>query len=257
MGQYGDVRTRETGSMISASAFSYTVLCGMMVLTYVKELPRIISSVVSRAGLQLYFFYAILLSGSRGPIILAILIMGVMFFGKQSVSKYRAINVMVLFVILVACAYWSFDEVIKLSVIDRSVNEGSGGRYEKLLLVFSMISQGTYSLTGVPDYIQQISEINNVSFSDNSFGTLLLVFGISALVPIFVIFYMALSFSRITHTILPVMVGLVCLSTTNSILWEPWIFYYLVAMALIFFSNIRHFNVQSDGRYVSNAMCLN
>lgn len=234
--QYGEYKTREAGTMVSASCYAYVLLSGMMVLAYIKELPWGISHYLLRLGMQLYFFVGILLSGSRGPIILAILSVVSMVFSKQSPIKNISIRSIILILSVTAGIYFGFDESIKASVIDRTVDGGTGGRYEKLLLVFSVLSQNIYFLVGAPLYIQATSEINGFMFSDNSFGTLLLVFGLAGLLPIAIIFYMMARVSRKTRTVLPVFIGLVCLSTTNSILWEPWIFYYLVAIMLILFS---------------------
>jgi hypothetical protein len=136
--------------------------------------------------------------------------------------------------IIMLCLYFGFDELIQSSVIHRTLEDGSGGRYEKLQLIYLLVSQDWNILLGVPLDLQNTARINGVGFSDNSFGLLLMNVGVSALIFFGLLLSVIIRFLRITHTKLPVFVGVCCLITTNSILWEPWIFYYLIAMTLIY-----------------------
>lgn len=231
-------RTREAGTMISASCYSYVLLMGLMILTYLDDLPFGLSKIQFRLGLFFFIFYGVLLSGSRGPIVLAIFLLSAMIMRKKSIVKNIPTRMFIVILSLFVFFYFGLDEIIKSGVFDRTLSEGSGGRYEKLLLGPLMLSQKFYLLTGVPVDVQVATEINGVGFSDNSFLMLLITFGIAALLPISCILYMLLRFSNLTRTKLPAIIGLVCLSTTNSILWEPWIFYYCVGMGLIFYCSV-------------------
>ncbi len=159
-----------------------------------------------------------------------------MLLGTKSVVKHILVRLIFSVILMALFVYLGFDAVIQSSVIERSVYEGSGGRYDKLMAAIQMLSQDIYPLIGVPKYVQIETIINGVSFSDNSFGLLLISFGVIAIIPIALILYNGWRFSKITKTILPICSGLICFGTTNSILWDPWIFYYSVSLALIYYS---------------------
>tara|TARA_R110000868_G_scaffold199956_3_gene447102 strand:- start:259 stop:1524 length:1266 start_codon:yes stop_codon:yes gene_type:complete len=225
---------RESGTVMSSSAFAYILLNALIVLTYVKNLPWKLDSVLYKLILMFILFYGILLSGSRGPSIAAILVIStwVFFSGKKGITVRGFIFCLGILLFL----YFQLDEKL-FGFAHRFRVESSGGRDEKLKLVFLMLSEGWYCLLGVPAYIQQTTLSNGVTFSDNSFGTLLLNFGITGLLPIVVLFYGAKFFLQATRLFLPVFVGFLCLATTNSILWDAWIFYYIAALILIYFSH--------------------
>jgi hypothetical protein len=202
-------RTRETGSMISASCYAYVLLTGLMVLAYVDELPFRLSKTQYRLGLFFFLLYGITLSGSRGPIILAIITLGSMVFCKQSVVKNIPMRVFIIIISIFLCFYFGFDELIQSSVFERTMSEGSGGRYEKLLLGPLLLKQNYYLLTGVPNSVQLATTINGIQLSDNSFVLLFVTFGIVALLPIFCFLYVMWHFSYLTRKKLPVIIGLV------------------------------------------------
>jgi hypothetical protein len=81
------VATREGGTLISVSTFGYVLLSGIMVLAYIKDLPWRLSAIPFKIGIMSYLFYGILLSGSRGPIILSLLIGSSMLFSKKTLKN--------------------------------------------------------------------------------------------------------------------------------------------------------------------------
>jgi len=229
--------TRESGTLISVSAFGYVLLCGIMVLVYIKDLPWRLSATPLKIGLMCYLFYGILLSGSRGPIMLSLLVGFSMLLSKKTLKNILpALAGFLLFAFL--STYIGAGAKIQYNLFDRYAADGFGGRYEKFILGFMIISQKFYYvLIGAPGHVQLSTTLNNFGVSDNSFILLMINFGVPAtLFLIFVLLYAAWHFVYHTDYIIPVIVGLVCLSTTNSILWEPWIFYYLLAMVFIWFN---------------------
>jgi len=228
-----DVSTREIGTLISSSLFGYFLLSGIYVLLYVKALPFKLEQPIWRYAGIFYLLFGIVLSGCRGAIILAILSIVFTFVGKNNISIRGR---MILLLFLVGFFVMSY-EIIHSSVLERTLHEGSGGRYEKLVLAWMLLSQDLYFLVGVPSYVTAATSINGIYLSDNSFALLLVTFGMLGLFFILSILWFNYTFIKSTKTVFPALSGLVCLSVTNAILWEPWLFYYITAMALIWYSN--------------------
>ena len=227
---------RESGTMISSSAFAYTLLCAMFVIGYIKDIPFGLSNWLIRITAIIFIFYGILLSGSRGPIILSLCIILFMLIRKDCVFGEYSMSLLFSLLILGGIIYFGFFDRIEAMVFTRTINEGTGGRFEKLQLVLDFLSNDLYLLIGVPDDVVNSTRINGLYFSDNSFGLILIKFGIMGLMPIIAMLYGGWRFVKLTRMLIPVIAGVVCLSTTNSILWEPSIFYYLVSMSLLFYS---------------------
>ena len=222
--------TREGGTLISSSCFAYLLLCGILLLVYLQELPWKYTGMRQRSAALIFFLFGIMLSGSRGPTILALLFILVFFLREWNIVKKPILFLLIVLIIVV-----SFKDAF-IHIVERFEINGSGGRYEKLQIAALLLSQDLYFFIGAPADVVSTTFINGVSLSDNSFALLFITYGCLSIVFFLSLFYFFWRFSKVTRTYLPALSGFICMCTTNSILWEPWLYYYVMTMVLIWFA---------------------
>lgn len=223
------IYSREQGILLNSSLYANFILLGLFLLVNKTKI------VVNKKNSYLHYFliaimiWGIVLSGSRYPIFISlILVVGYLF------SKKRSLLVQI-FIVCISITFFVYFLYPYLSgIIGRFLTEGTGGRGLKYLLALKLLFEKNilYLLLGVaPGIVGKTITDNGLCFSDNSFLEIMLLYG----VPFFIIwstFIVVLNKKVVllkkNTFILLYFIG--CLLLTNSILWEIWILYYWAAL---------------------------
>jgi len=225
-----DEGSGETGTLLVRSTFADVVVCGQFVLLAERRLPFTL-----RAAMMAVMFYAVGLSGARYPQVWSALLTAGLFINrKMDRAAPVALAVIVLAGMGMMLTGWTPFELQS----ELRFDQDSGGRGEKLGLVTEVLS--TYwplsAFIGVPQSAA-LSAItaSGVVISDDSYGEIAMDFGLTGLL-LFMTCLLAWMV-RWPLSILSTLMLLYFLSNlaiTNSILWDPWLFYFLVAWWLVY-----------------------
>ena len=219
---------RTRSMLLSASISANMILIGMFTLLYIYEKSIIRINFFLLIFALIIMIYAIMLSGSRFPQIIGLLIL-IYCFSK--VSTFKMI-ISFLFISILSTLYFSF---FQFDAIFR-FNEDTGGRFDKILLPIQLLLQNpTGFLIGVSSDIagNAISD-NGVGISDNSYFLVILLSGI-----LISIFYFTLIFSFINFKNkfliykIYVIYFILSFGVTNCILWEMWVSASVFAIILL------------------------
>lgn len=207
------------GSSISANH----IVCGMFIFITLKRLNILNIPFALFIAVQGMMMVSIFNTGSRFPITVAIVLFGLSVFYASAIGIKTVFN-LVMAGMMVFAIFYAFDNET-FQFLER-YGEGSGGRYEKMQLIFLFITNSaTDFLIGSSSYLVNSTTINNITLSDNSYGLILTSFGVP-----FGLAFVAFLFNILTRTrsdgfsILFLIYIILGLGVTNSILWEPWVF---------------------------------
>ncbi|MCG3110373.1 MAG: hypothetical protein MCM46_01000 [Candidatus Manganitrophus sp. SB1] len=215
-------RTREGGTL-GASIYANVIVCGMFLLATKRPTPTSLRSSILLTISIMVMLYAVTLSGSRYPIVIAGLL--TLTFFINSLSNWRqwvAIGMLAIFSII----WFTNMENVEFYSIFR-FSEDSGGRIDKLILPFELlIADMFHLLVGASNELTANTySSSGVGISDNSYWLLSLQFG-----PIFALFWFGFVVNLLMRDIVNnasfffLVYFLIGLGITNCILWEPWVF---------------------------------
>jgi hypothetical protein len=219
---------REAGTMLSASAFAAILVCGQFVLLGEKRLP-----LAAKFVLMILLTYAVTLSGSRYPIAVSALLV-LYFLATQ--GAMRAVSVLLSCGAIFALVMLWFGGLPFQAKAILRFDEDSGGRFGKLSTTIELLTDHWWHLLiGVPSRLEVMARtIDGLDISDNSYGLLAMQFGLPILI-VWVICLFAVVIRKPTSLsgLLILAYFLVNLSLTNSILWEPWLVYFSLALWVV------------------------
>jgi len=225
-----DEGSGETGTLLVRTGFADVVVCGQFVLLTERRIPFTL-----RAVMMTVMFYAVSLSGARyGQIWSALLTAGLFINRKMDRAAPAVLAAMVLAGIGMMLTGWTPFEIQS----ELRFHEDSGGRGEKLGLVTDVLSNywPLSAFIGVPNSAA-LSAVSatGVVISDDSYGEIAMDFGLTGLL-LFLTCLLAW-IVRWPMSILSTLMLIFLLGNfaiTNSILWDPWLFYFLVAWWLVY-----------------------
>jgi hypothetical protein len=225
-----DEGSGETGTLLVRSGFGDVVVCGQFVLLTERRIPFTL-----RAVMMAVMFYAVSLSGARyGQIWSALLTAGLFINRKMDRAAPVVLAAMVLAGIAMMLTGWTPFELQS----ELRFDEDSGGRGEKLGLVTDVLSNywPLSAFIGVPSSAA-LSAVTatGVVISDDSYGEIAMDFGLSGL-----LLFLTCLFAWLVRWPLSILSTLMLIfllgnfAITNSILWDPWLFYFLLAWWLVY-----------------------
>ena len=229
----------QTRSMLlGASISGNQIVCSMFVLVALVKSNFIRMNLWVSWILLLFMVYAVSLGESRYPIAIAIsLLVFNFFYHKLQHTKIVLVAVSVL--LLTSYVFSNFENWH----ISR-INEDSGGRIEKTILGFKILSDSVTNFSiGTSNFQAGNAAEQGYVLSDNSYFEVATSFG----VPFAVIFF-TLWFNFISRYIVNILslffLGylVVGLSLTNCILWESWLCLAMFSIAVV--GSIRHSSCQ-------------
>lgn len=224
-------KTREGGTL-GASIYANVIVCGMFLLAAKNSNQTSFRSsilfIISIVGM----LYAVTLSGSRYPIIIAGLLTFIFF--SNSLSNWRhwaATGVLALCSLILFMSM----ESVEFNAIFR-FDEDSGGRIDKLTLPFELITaKMLHLLVGASSELTANTfSSSGVGISDNSYWLLSLQFG-----PVFAFVWFGFVINLLKKNIvnhasfLFIVYFLIGLGITNCILWEPWVFLAILTATIL------------------------
>jgi hypothetical protein len=215
-------KTREGGTL-GASIYANVIVCGMFLLATKNSTQASFRSSILSIISVVMMLYAVTLSGSRYPIVVAGLL--TLIFFSNSLANWRywaAIGVLGLFSFI----FFTTMGGVEFNGIFR-FNEDSGGRGDKFILPFELITANMlHLLVGASTEVTANTfSSSGVGISDNSYWLLSLQFG-----PVFALVWFGFVINLLKQNIvnhasfLFIVYFLIGLGITNCILWEPWIF---------------------------------
>jgi len=220
------IRTRSM--LLSASISANMILIGMFTLLYIYEKSILKFNFYLLILTLIIMIYAIMLSGSRFPQLIGLLIL---IYSFKKVSTFKMIITFLLISIFLTLyfSFFQFEAIFRF-------NEDSGGRFDKVLLPIQLLLQNPMGLLiGVSsDLAGNAISDNGVGISDNSYLLVVLLTGI-----FISFFYFTLIFSFInpSNKILLykiyVVYFILSFGVTNCILWEMWVSASIFAIILL------------------------
>jgi hypothetical protein len=225
-----DEGSGETGTLLVRSGFADVVVCGQFVLLTERRLPFTL-----RAAMMAAMFYAVSLSGARYPQVWSALLTAGLFLNRKMDRAAPAVlAVMVLAGIGMMVTGWTPFEVQS----ELRFDQDSGGRGEKLGLVADVLADywPLSAFIGVPARaaLAAVTATGTV-ISDDSYGEIAMDFGLTGL-----LLFLTCLFAWMVRWPMSILSALMLiyllgnLAITNSILWDPWLFYLLVAWWLVY-----------------------
>lgn len=226
-------RTREGGTL-GASIYANIIVCGMFLLIPLNDKLSSYRASILLIISALVMIYAISLSGSRYPMIVSGLI-ALVFFARFFLNARRRLAMLFILITLALLLYLSIGDFEFFSIV--RLDEGSGGRWGKFVLPLVLVSQNILHLfIGVPDVIVTSSfTTDGYLMSDNSYMQILTRFGL-----FFISVYLICLIGILRQNIVDKLslyffiYFLVGLGLTNCILWEPWIFFAMLTLTILY-----------------------
>lgn len=226
-------RTREGGTL-GASIYANVIVCGMFLIVAGSSKSSRVRYVLLETMATLVMLYAVTLSGSRYPMIVAsLLTVGLL---SRSLLNWR--QMAVLLVVVAVASYYIFlnEEGVELLSIFR-LSEDSGGRIDTLIMPLVLLSDQFLSFLIGPSaelIVSTVSE-DGRGISDNSYMLMALQFG-ALFAIVWFAFFIDLLWRNVLNRIsfffmVYVLLGL---GVTNSILWEPWIFVAMLTGSILY-----------------------
>jgi len=218
------VRARDM--LLGSSIAANQIVCSMFMLMVLIKYRYFNVNVTLFLLLQLLMLYGALLTVSRYPIMVAMLITILSFL---TIGSFRKIIFYIVFFILVGKVALSLDEGIQLAFsnfIDR-LSAGSEGRWDKLLLPIYLLSESmtSFIIGSGHGQVENAFSADGATISDNSYMLVALEFGVP-----FAIFYFFYVIKQLRKLVIDWISSLfffyfiIALGVTNCILWESWMF---------------------------------
>lgn len=225
-----DQGSGETGTLLVRSGFADVVVCGQFVLLTERRIPFTL-----RAVIMAVMLYAVSLSGARYAQVWSALLTAGLFVNRR---MDRAAPVVLAAIAVVAIAMSVTGRTPFELQSELRFDQDSGGRGEKLGLVIEVLSNywPLSAFIGVPGSaaLNAVSATGDV-ISDDSFGEMAMDFGLTGLLlflTCLLVWLVRWPISILSALMLIFLFG--NFAITNSILWDPWLFYFLVAWWLVY-----------------------
>lgn len=209
-----------TRDLLLASSFSANhIICSMFALLLLKITKSLNISDILFILIQIFMLVALITSLSRFPIFIAFIITIFSLFYLRKNNIIILFSLALIFILLI-------NNANILTLIFHRFHESSGGRFDKLLIIFfAVFNSLTDFLIGSSNQFINNLSYNGTVFSDNSYGFVLIMLGIPlGIIYISTIFLLLPSANRNFLSIFFLSYIILCLGFTNSILWESWIF---------------------------------
>ncbi len=224
-------RTREGGTL-GASIYANVIVCGMFLFASKSSTQASFRSSILTILSAVVMLYAVTLSGSRYPILIASLL--TLIFFSNSLFNWRHWAAIGVLALLSFGLFASMESIEFLSIL--RFNEDSGGRIDKLLLPFELITANMlHLLVGASNELTANTfSMSGVGISDNSYWLFSLQFG-----PIFAVLWFGFFINLLKENIvnnrsfLFIVYFLIGLGITNCILWEQWIFLAILTVTIL------------------------
>jgi hypothetical protein len=223
-------RTRE---LLLGSSFSANhILCGMFVLLSafrykVIELHRGYFILV-----QLFLMLSIFNTFSRYATLVSIFLLffSILILDKQRI-KYIFISTLVIFAFIAVALY---SDIPIYNYFSRFA-QNSGGRYEKLQAIFTLISHSPIDfLIGSSMDLISSTNVNGFVISDNSYGLIATSFGVPFMLFFFIsMLYVLIKKASDNISIFMFFYIFIGFALTNCILWDPWLFTVLISFVIV------------------------
>lgn len=234
---YGFIEnSREVGLQGNASAYAYFLVLGMLAI-----IQKVSSDNVKRSQVIYFFFslilcWGIILSISRGPIIVALVLFAYIAYCLRGSKLFWLMMVIISFV-GIYIGYELLGETLKF--FSYRVEGGDISRAIKYSLALNMLFSNTsHFILGVPSQVIATTEVNGFLFSDNSYLTVALDFGV-----IFAILFLGcyiqllLRLFKEKNQLMLLAIYLIAMFFTNAILWNYWILYVMALLVCLGKSN--------------------
>jgi hypothetical protein len=178
-------------------------------------------------AMLLAFGYALALAGSRFPTVIGLIL--AMVIMRNIVRTNKGLGITVMLVIGALAMFVAVQPELLESI---RLSEGSGGRWDKLVLPLEMLTSNFLDLLigSTLRAIDSATSAEGIGISDNSYMLMALQFGMPFAVVWFSLVFVQLK-SIAVHTSMryTLLYFLLALGVTNAILWEPWLFYFSIA----------------------------
>ncbi len=217
----GEGGQREPGTLLSSSLYANFILIGEFLLASsyrTWRFPKILEYTF-----LLVLVWGILLAGSRWPSC------GAMLFLFLYFKRDRPLKKMAFIPIIMLAGFYSQGHI--LGIITRIVKEGMSARLPKISLALGTIFENITSFLLGPSFHTGDMRVNGIGFSDNSFLSLAMVFGVPLTFLSLLFFIYVIKRTMVVQEnwiILAYVIG--TLFVVNSIYWDMWIFYLFVAL---------------------------
>lgn len=212
---------REPGILMSSSLYANFVLLGVFLLVSsykTWKFPNLVEYIF-----LLVLVWGVWLSGSRWPFI------GSMFFLMLYFKRLPSLKKITFVPIIILAGVFLQDYFIH--TIGRLVTGGATGRLLKYQIALSSLFENSSNFLIGTSFDRMGMSVNGITFSDNSFLTLMITFGIP-LTLLFLLFFLYIIMRTIsvkgTRFMLFYFIGTLFL--TNSILWDIWLFYFFAVL---------------------------
>lgn len=243
-------RTRESGTL-GASIYANVIVCGMFLLAAKNSKEFSFHASVFSIASIVMMFYAVTLSGSRYPIMVAGLV--TLIFFSRSLSNWKHWAAVGLFA-LVAFIFFTSTSGFEFNSIYR-FDQDSGGRGDKWLLPFELITASTLHLLigASSELAANTFSSSGTDISDNSYWLLALQFG-----PFFALVWFGFVINLLKENMvnyvsfLFIVYFVIGLGITNCILWEPWVFLAILTAAVLRKRNETGRKVYDDSARIRN-----
>lgn len=226
-------RTREGGTL-GASIYANVIVCGMFLIVFGSSRSSRVRYVLIETMATLVMLYAVTLSGSRYPMIVAsLLTIGLL---SRSLLNWRQMAVLLAVVAIASYFIFLNEEGVELLGIFR-LSEDSGGRVDKFITPLMLLSDGLSNFVIGPPSLLTAATFSEDGFgiSDNSYMLMALQFGVLFAVSWFTFFTGLLWRNASSYfSVFFIVYLLLGLGVTNSILWEPWTFVAMLSWTIIY-----------------------
>jgi len=224
--------SRETGIFTNASGYAYSLCVGLFLLAAYIPVAKGNRKYLLML-LSVFIFYGVLLSESRFPIAVSLILLSLPII-RTNRARLRLIIFFGLLALLIFCFHEFFDDL--LQGIGWRFENGNDERTTKYFLALQFLLTNLSSfMAGVPTAMQAIS-YDGAIFSDDSYLTVALNFGVPFT---FIYFYYFLKsgFQRFkTFNQRSVLFFIFAsMAITNAILWNFWILYVFAVVRIFSF----------------------
>jgi hypothetical protein len=219
---------RESGTLGNATVFSNYIILGFFLNVLLGMRSEHKRTLLLCYATLLIMGVALLLAGSRYPLIIAVMLL--LIYSGRNMSLRRAVLFWAITLALSATWLWQF----AAGIIDRSLSDpAGGGRLEKTLLGLRLVgAQFSHLMFGVPlELISSAETSGGFSISDNSYVMVLLNFGLP-----FTVLWLISLYKVLRRTVCIRSNGMLLLyfvlgiGITNGILWDVWVLTYFAAL---------------------------
>ncbi|HQS58854.1 MAG: hypothetical protein B7Y56_12510 [Gallionellales bacterium 35-53-114] len=215
--------------LLGASISGNQIVCSMFVLVAMIQGNIIRMNIWVSWSLLLFMTYGVSLGESRYPLAVAICLLAFNFFYQK--LQHKKIVVLSFLIVLLTSYVSSNFEYPHIS----RINEDSGGRVEKAILGFKILSDSMTNFSiGAPSSQTNDATEGGYGLSDNSYLEVAISFGVPFATAFFFIWFYYISKNVVNNLSLLFFGYLVVgLSLTNCILWESWLCLAMFSMVVV------------------------